>query len=116
MDEHFGAACQRTIGVVSITKNVVLLAFCSCLLISVTVSAQEDPETGVPNVLLIGLCHAVIIVVRRADVTMLESANFPVWSCWLIRFGRDPVQSETLIAGSFFACVTKLVHSDCVWR
>ena len=53
-------------GIVSITKNVVLLAFCSSLLISVTVSAREDPETGAPNVLLIGLCHAVIIVVRRA--------------------------------------------------
>ncbi len=61
LDEHFGAACQRTIGVVSITKNVVLLAFCSSLLISVAVTAGEGPETGVPNVLLIGLGHAVII-------------------------------------------------------
>ncbi len=68
MDEHFGVACQKTIGVVSITKNVLLLAFCSSLLISVSVSvsAREDPETGVPNVLLIGLCHAVIIGLRRA--------------------------------------------------
>ncbi len=31
-----------------------------------TASAREHPETGVPNILLIGLCHAVIIVVRRA--------------------------------------------------
>ncbi len=38
----------------------------SSLLISVTVSAREDPETGVPNVLLIGLCHAFVNVVRRA--------------------------------------------------
>ena len=66
LDRHFDAACQRSMGIVSITKNVVLLAFCSSLLISVTVSAREDPETGAPNVLLIGLCHAVIIVVRRA--------------------------------------------------
>ncbi len=45
---------------------MILLAFSGSLLISVTVSARDDPETGVPNVLLIGLCHAVIIVVRRA--------------------------------------------------
>ena len=50
----------------SIIKNVVLLAFCSSLLISVTVTAREDPKRGVPNVLLIGLCHAVIIGLRRA--------------------------------------------------
>ena len=66
LDERFGAAWQWTIGVVQITKNVVLLAFCSCLLISVTVSTREDQETGVPNVLLIGFFPAVIIVVGRA--------------------------------------------------
>ena len=66
MDEHFGAACQRTIGVVSINKNVVLVAFCTCLLVSVTVSAWTDPETGVLNVPLIGVCQAFVIVARRA--------------------------------------------------
>jgi len=83
LDEHFGAACQRTIGVVSITKNVILLAFCSSLLISVTVSAREDPETRVPNVLLIGLCHAVIFVVRRArcdNAGVRELSGVALWA------------------------------------
>ena len=47
-------------------KNIVLFVLGSSLSISVTVSAREDPEAGMPNVLLIGLSHAVIIVVRRA--------------------------------------------------
>ena len=101
MDEHFGAACQRTIGVLSITKSVVLLAICCNLLISVTLSAREAPETVVPNVLLIGLCHAVIIVVKRARCDNTGAREHSGVALLIDTVCKGPVQSKPLIARFF---------------
>ena len=103
--KYFGSIRQRIVGLVSITKYVVVPDLCNSNLNSVFVSAKEGSQIrSCPIWYTSALSSPSRLSLGGPDVTIADLTGDSDWYRWPIQITRDPAHYSPLIADFIHLC------------